>query len=202
MLYNLLILGAASAVALERRQIRRYPRVKAKIPLYIELPDGNGISAYTSDFSFRGLSVTLKENTRADWDEILRDCRQVCAVFDRYGSVYSFKCEVKRTQGKFLGLSPCFEGLDDERDFVRCTFAAADRWIHDEDNLTRDSLFNGVHMLVSLGLNGYLKMLRNAPRAMRIIPRAVLGALLFVFSFIPSPVDTDKAVRPEENHEL
>ena len=191
-LYNLLVLGAASAVALERRQVRRTPRVKASIPVSIELPDGSLVCGATADFSFGGLGVLCKEGN-AGWEEILGSARHVRAVFDRSGSVFSFDCEVRRAQGRFLGLEPRLEGPSSERDYVRCTFAAADRWIHDEDSLAPDNAFKGAHMLVRLGLNGYSKMLESVPGIPRALLRAVLWILSFAFSFIPSPVDAARA---------
>lgn len=195
-LYNLLVLGAASAVALERRQIRRTPRVKAAIPVSIELPDGRLVAATTTDFSFGGLGVALGEGAPS-WERILGQTPSVRAVFDRSGSVFSFKCGVRRTCGRFLGLEPQFDGTAAERDYVRCTFAAADRWIHDEDNLAPDSALKGAHMLISLGFNGYRKMLESVPGIPRAMLRAVLFILSFAFSFIPSPIDASKSAALE-----
>jgi cellulose synthase (UDP-forming) len=195
-LYNLLVLGAAAAVALERRQVRRTPRVKAAIPVSIELPDGSTVAAATSDFSFGGLGVISKEGGPG-WEELLPAGRQVRAVFDRSGSVFSFPCDVRRARGRFLGLEPRFDGPSAERDYVRCTFAAADRWIHDEDSLVQDNAFRGAHMLVALGLNGYRKMLQSGPVIPRSMLRALLWILSFAFSFIPSPVDAAGAAPSE-----
>ncbi len=190
-LYNLLVLGAASAVALERRQVRRTPRVKASIPVSIELPDGSLLAATTTDFSFGGLGVQLPEGAPS-WEAILDGATGVRAVFDRSGSVFSFNCGIRRASGRFLGLEPRLVSPSSERDYVRCTFAAADRWIHDEDQLAPDSALKGAHTLIKLGFNGYRKMLESAPGIPRTLLRAVLFILSFAFSFVPSPIDAAK----------
>ncbi|MDD7021213.1 MAG: hypothetical protein PUI29_01390 [Aeromonadales bacterium] len=113
-------------------------------------------------------------------------------MFDRSGSVFSFNCGIRRASGRFLGLEPRLVSPSSERDYVRCTFAAADRWIHDEDQLAPDSALKGAHTLIKLGFNGYRKMLESAPGIPRTLLRAVLFILSFAFSFVPSPIDAAK----------
>ncbi len=53
-LYNLIITSAAVAVASETRQVRSEPRVRAELPVRIELSDGTEVYGMTQDFSQRG----------------------------------------------------------------------------------------------------------------------------------------------------
>lgn len=188
--YNLLVLGAAAAVALESKQVRANPRVQAAIPATLELTDGHQLAVTVENFSQHGLGVRLPVSAESfDWNELLHQEEKVFINIRRDNLTYRFSCTVRRILREQVGLAVHLHSLQENIEYVRCTFATADRWTHDEENLMQDSLLHGIHMLVTLGLNGYLKMIRSAPFGLRTALSAVVKVLMFAFSLLPQPLD-------------
>jgi cellulose synthase (UDP-forming) len=70
-LFNIVILGVAAAVALEQKQRRSSVRIEAKVPVTVTLPGGKRIETATIDMSIGGASITIPSNSRfASGDEI------------------------------------------------------------------------------------------------------------------------------------
>ena len=57
--FNMVILGVAAAVAHEQKQRRASVRIEAKIPVRIDLPDGTQIPAISVNMSVGGASITV-----------------------------------------------------------------------------------------------------------------------------------------------
>ena len=102
---------------------------------------------------------------------------------------YKFNASVKFANQNKLGVAVKLVTLQENIEYIRCTFACADRWAHSFEGLKQDTLFHGIHTLVKFGLNGYIKMLKNAPFVFKQLLWIVVSALLFTFSMLPVPLD-------------
>ncbi len=60
--HNLTILLAALSVAWEQRQVRRFPRVDAALPMMLRAPDGKTFRGTTSDLSLGGMCARMAKN--------------------------------------------------------------------------------------------------------------------------------------------
>ena len=192
--YNLLVLGAASAVALETKQVRASPRVTCAMDAILEINDGKAVKVVITDFSQKGLALELPElkiNGKY-FSDLFYDDQVVYINICKDQINYRFKAQVRFSKGKRLGVILNFENHQKEIEFVRCTFASADRWTHSFENLTQDTLAHGIHTLIVFGLNGYLKMLKNAPHIFREILWVVIKCLMFAFSLLPQPLDINE----------
>ncbi|MGN0902482.1 MAG: UDP-forming cellulose synthase catalytic subunit, partial [Succinivibrio sp.] len=148
--YNLLVLGAASAVALEAKQVRTSPRVRCAIDARLELKDNESVDVVIRDFSKEGLGVELPENSQnSNLFEILNEGDCVYVNMDADSRTYRFKAHVRFASSKKLGLALELKGREQNIEYIRCTFACADRWSHSFENMTSDSLIHGIHTLIT-----------------------------------------------------
>ena len=194
--YNLLVLGAAAAVALETKQVRASPRVPCAIDVVLEYSSGNAINAVVKDFSKNGLALELPNFRTKDkmLSDLFYENRTVYITFTKDEINYRFKAQVRFSQNQKIGVRLCLENKQQEIEYIRCTFASAERWTHSFDNLTQDSLAHGIHTLIVFGLNGYLKMLKNAPHVFRELLWVVIKCLMFGFSLLPHPLDMNSKI--------
>ena len=70
-----------------------------------------------------------------------------------------------------------------------CTPSWMEDFFNVPSSLFTHYLLHGIHTLVKFGLNGYLKMLTNAPFLFKQALWVVVNSLLFVFSLLPVPLD-------------
>lgn len=187
--YNLLVLGAAAAVALEARQLRSSPRIKCAMGARLEVSGVESFDVEVCDFSKDGLGikVVLDDLGNTKLTELLKKGQIVRVCFDDDAASRHFLGEVQVSERGRIGLTLHFENLEEQIDYVRCTFARADRFAHSFENLTQDTLFNGIRTLFVLGLKGYSKMVDYAPHGFRGAVKSILWCLLFVFSLLPQP---------------
>src|SRR5690606_30385292 len=101
-LYNLLILGAAVAVAVEAKQIRRDHRVEVSMPVAIRLRSGHLLQAEMKDFSLSGLRVRLGEQDSERLNVQVNQKLEV--VLSRGQQSYVFPATIAFTGNGVLGL--------------------------------------------------------------------------------------------------
>lgn len=120
--YNLMILAATLAVALEARQVRRHWRVRLVLPGMIRFPSGRTVTCDTEDFSEGGLAFNLPVKT-----EVTQGSTVGVTLF-RGDREFSFPGMVVFNEGTVMRVS--FEGLslNNYRELVAATFSRADAW--------------------------------------------------------------------------
>lgn len=188
--YNLLILGASTAVALEAKQVRTAPRVTCNIPTIIELSDGSMLSATINNFSKKGVGLTLPSlDKRKNWNDNLVIDSLLYLNIRQDEINYRFKFQVKRLFERQLGVEMILQNLQENIEFIRCTFARANRWVETNNDLKEDSIMNGAQMLIRIGFKGYIKMLDNTPFIFRWLFSITLRCTIFFFSLLPHPMD-------------
>lgn len=195
--YNLLILGAASAVALERRQVRTSPRVNCSMPGKIEFETKDGtnlIDVEITDFSKDGLGIRLPEYSSSSLkiNDLLDIGKKVYIHINNNNINYRFECSIRFSSSQKLGLLLNLKTLKENIEYIRTTFACADRWSHSFEDLKQDSLLHGIHTLITFGLNGYFKMLNNVPVGIKQVLQFIISTLILFFSLLPQPLDLSK----------
>ena len=121
-LYNLIICSAAVAVASETRQVRAEPRVFARLPVTLHLPDGRSVACETNDFSQRGMGVALPQGVAIAHGESLH----VSLARGKDECVLPAKVVFSREQT--LGLSFIDLNMRQQFELTRMTFSRADTW--------------------------------------------------------------------------
>ncbi len=192
--YNLLILGAASAVALERRQVRASPRVECNMKARIEISKGVVIRAIVTDFSKEGLGVEIfpYELEGKRLSDLFYENQKLYIILTEDHVNYRFETKVRFASNRKLGLKLNLHTLQENIEYIRTTFASADRWSHSFEGLHPDGLMHGIHTLVKFGLEGYLKMLKSAPHVFKEFLWVMVRVMLLAFSLLPQPLDLSK----------
>lgn len=120
--YNLMLLAAALAVALETRQVRRNWRVTRAIPAMIRLPSGHTMACQTEDFSEGGLALTLPTEIELDKGKTI-----TISLF-RGNREYTLPALVVFNAGLSVRVRFDDMSLDDYRALVAATFSRSDAW--------------------------------------------------------------------------
>lgn len=122
-LYNLVMITATIAVALETRQIRKGWRVEKEIPAEIILPSGQRVGCRTRDYSEGGISLIIPESSQIKPDEA------ITLLLFRGEIEYDFPGIVVGLNGKLLRLRFNNLSLEQERNLVATTLSRADSWL-------------------------------------------------------------------------
>ncbi|MGL4315105.1 MAG: UDP-forming cellulose synthase catalytic subunit [Pseudomonas sp.] len=187
-IYNLLLIGAALAVAAEVRQVRRFHRVPTWLPAALRLADGHLYPGLLNDYSDGGAGVEL-ETAR----ELAPDT-DVMLLLTRAGREFVFPGRVMRTVGRQVGISLVDLNLQQRIDFVQCTFARADNWLNWSDNHVPDRPLRSFFDVLVLGATGYYRVIEFAPAWLRWPLLPLISASRWLLSFLPRmprPIPSD-----------
>lgn len=172
--YNLLILGCAVGVATETRQMRSTHRVITRMTAGLYLPGGFAQQCEILDFSLGGMgirfdpSVELKLHDRVQI--ALRHGDQELVVPARIASL----------RGDVMGVQLEPLSLEQEAQYVQCTFARADAWVDWMKDKQADHPMQGLREIVTLGVHGYVSLFESLSHMLP--SRQLLNRLLPTFS--------------------
>ncbi len=166
-LYNLLIIGAAIAVALEVRQVRASHRVQTSMPASLRLADGHAYAVTVTDFSSGGAGFRFAS------DRALKPGSQVDLVLGHGQREFAFSARVYHV-GRHGSHGLRFEPMTHAQaeTFVQCTFGRADAWLDWRGGQRSDRVVHDLLGVLQVGAHGYGGLLRSLPRM------AGLGRLL------------------------
>lgn len=182
-LYNLVVLGASMAVAVESIQARKYPRVAVSIPVSVVARGGYQLRGRLTDYSQKGASVKL-DSAMSQADFKVGDT--IHLVFDYNGLKRAFPAIIRRVgRDAMLGLEMAEMSWQDERDFNRCTFCRTDTWSLENRNGSDVSLWAGFMTLCRLGVLGYRSMIDFSPKRLKGFFTMLAAGLNWLISFWP-----------------
>ena len=130
--YNVIILGAAVAVAAEAKQVRSSHRIKANFPAAIRLANGRTIKVKITDYSNNGVGLETEHN------HLCRVNDKVELLMSRGLKQFSFPTYICNTRDKQLGLTLRDLDLEKQKAFIQCTFSRADAWLDWQENFKHD----------------------------------------------------------------
>ena len=177
--YNLLIIGAAVAVAAEVRQVRNTHRVLTRLPGAIRLNDGHSYPCELVDYSDGGVGLQLSQPQQ------LPVGTPVSLILQRGNREFVFNGILTRSRDMFMGLS--FAQLPPEQKiaFVQCTFGRADAWLDHNSGFEADKPIQSLKEILALGVKGYYRLYEYLPEWVRVIARPFLRVLQWLGSFLP-----------------
>jgi cellulose synthase (UDP-forming) len=159
--FNLLMLGAAIGVAHERRQMRIFHRVSARLPVMLQMPDGHTQRCSTTNYSLNGLGLELAEPLDVPSGTAVQ-------VTLESGNVeYAFRARVTAQRNAYVGVQFLDTGLEQQQRLIQCTFGHADAWSDWHQQYAPDLPLRGLREIVTLGLRGYLSLGESAIRELR-----------------------------------
>ncbi len=155
-LFNLILLGAVLGVAAETRQVRAAPRVPKNIAAVLHLPDGSRVACRTDDFSLRGLGLQTEVPAAVQRGDRLR------LSLSADDGDHEFPFEVALVNGNHVGLLLGTMTIQEERNFIRCTFGSAEAWNDWDRNVVTDHPLASFVEVFSFGATGYVRLLESA----------------------------------------
>jgi len=177
--YNLIVLGGAVAVAAESRQVRHSHRVAASMPVHVVAANGKAFAATLMDYSDSGVALTLKGHASFMLGE------RVTLQLPRGARQFTFPAVVVRRTDTALGLYLSDLTVQQQIDFVQCTFARSDAWITAGQQFALDRPMSSFGDVVKLSLVGYKRLATYMPFPFSWVLKGLANAFLWLGSFIP-----------------
>ncbi|GAB3379046.1 UDP-forming cellulose synthase catalytic subunit [Spongiibacter taiwanensis] len=180
--YNLLILGAAVAVAGEMKQQRSAPRVEVDIPVSLRLSSGRIYQASLRDFSLGGMRIELPEAG------MIGDETSLQVMLQRANHSFLFKTSVVFRSGKIVGLRLQEQSKQALVDYVQCTFARADNWVTWQRGYEEDRPGVSFGQVSEAGINGFKRLLNLGPWPLPQLTNLIVKTLAWFGSLRPHKV--------------
>lgn len=189
-IYNLLIIGGAVAVAAEVRQVRQNHRVQVRLPAALRLPDGRLYRAELTDYSSGGVGIELPLELGLQRD------LPVWLLLRRGAREFAFQGRLSRCAGRHVGVR--FDDLSPRQqiDLVQCTFARADAWLNWNSRYLEERPLRNFVDVLRLGGSGYARLLEHLPPALRPGILALRRLLRWLGSFLPRAIVLSPSLRP------
>lgn len=155
--YNMMLLGAAAAVAREVKQVRSAPRVEVDIPATILLDSGHRIRGSLRDFSLGGLRISVDNISSLGGETRMQ------VLLERGGERFAFPVEKVFANAQMAGFR--LDRLNNEQliNYVQCTFARGDLWVRWKDNYRADRPGMSFTQIFSAAIKGYQRMISMGP---------------------------------------
>ena len=178
-IYNLLIIGAAVAVAAEVRQVRHTHRVQTRLPGAIKLANGHSYPCELVDYSDGGVGLQVSQVLQ------LSVGTPVSLILQRGTREFVFPGILTRTNELFMGLS--FAQLPPEQkiEFVQCTFGRADAWLDHNSGFEADKPIQSLKEILALGVKGYYRLYEYLPEWIRQIAHPIVSVFQWLGSYLP-----------------
>jgi cellulose synthase (UDP-forming) len=177
--YNLLIIGAAVAIAAEVRQVRQTHRVQSRLPAAVRLDNGRFYSGMLVDYSEGGAGLQVDVPLSLPVDS------RVSLLLQRGQREFLFPGVVCRSHKNFVGIS--FTQLTGQQkiDFVQCTFARADAWLNWGEDFAQDRPLHSFLDILKLGAKGYYRLYEYLPAWTHVVIGPFQRLLAWLGSYLP-----------------
>ncbi|MCM0149979.1 UDP-forming cellulose synthase catalytic subunit [Photobacterium galatheae] len=182
-LYNLLILGAAVAVAVEAKQVRRDHRVEVSMPVAIRLHSGHLLQAVLKDFSLGGMRIQLADDDKGQLEALA--AQKLAIVLSRGNQSFVFPAVIAFAREGMLGLQLDQLSTQQRIDYVQCTFARADTWSKWQQSYASDKPLSSMQAVLQVGLDGYRRLIRHGPKVLATVVQLVLSVIDVIGSLRP-----------------
>jgi cellulose synthase (UDP-forming) len=166
-LFNVVVLGVATAVAHEAQQRRATVRIQTTIPAIIRLSDGTEIAGETVDISAGGVAIRLLETITAAPGEIVR------VLFPLRTGDASLPGSVARKEGDTLRLRFDAMTLPEQETLTMVLYSQADAWLGWGESREADQPLRSLWRIVKLSWVGLVQAARIALPRTKIPPPAV-----------------------------
>ena len=172
-LFNMIILGVAAAVANEQQQRRSSVRIPARIKVLLHRPNASTAAATSLDLSVGGASLTCER------EEEFSNGEHVYVSFPMQTGEARVAAKVVGRRGTELRLK--FDAfLISEQETLACAiYSRADSWISARSHIKPDRPLLSLARVIRLSFTGFSQVLRGSmPRKKRKLPVPVTIALL------------------------
>jgi cellulose synthase (UDP-forming) len=167
-IFNMVILGVAAAVAYEQKQRRTSVRVEAKLPVAVRMADGRQFSGMTTDMSVGGASIQFPHGAQFVSGERFR------LSFPEQTGAAEIDVRAVDRKGEETRVAFVTPTIADQEIVARALYSRADAWLHNIDKIEVDRPLVSLARVVRLSFYGIYQILR---------------------SLLPSPEDKPKRVK-------
>ena len=147
-LFNMVIVGTANAVAFEARQLRSDVRIGSNKPVEVRLPDGRSLFGVSVDMSLGGAMLELEESL-----PIAANSR-IQVIYPQRNGEASFSARALTIEGKNLRLRYEPLSVEDEELLTLVLYADADAWLGRGEERQPDQPLRSFLRLVRLSVRG------------------------------------------------
>ncbi len=154
-LFNMVILGVAAAVANEQKQRRETVRIEVRIPVRIDLADGRKIDGMSVDMSVGGASIRLSEEANFAKGDTFR------LAFPEQAGNAEIGAEVIGIYGRELRLAFALPNIMEQEVLTRALYSRADAWIGSLENKETDRPLVSLGRVVRLSFTGIYEVLKS-----------------------------------------
>lgn len=153
-LFNLVIVGAATSVALEARQLRGHVRIDLRIPVEMQIAGKESVFGTTLDLSLGGASLHLEEPLDLPAGTAVR------IVYPLRNHHAEFPSTVVSTEGLKLQIQYESLSLEDEELLTLVLFSGADTWLSRSESRQPDRPLRSFARLARLSVRGVVYALQ------------------------------------------
>ncbi len=157
--YNLLIIGAAIAIAQESKQVRKEHRVGTAFSAQMKIPGGYRVETEMIDFSLSG--VKLKWNIESELGHQLTSGDKVMLILQKGQQRCSFDANVIAVDASSCRLQFETMSLAKQVEYVQCTFARSDIWSRWQNEYKHDKPLDSLLQIFNAGGVGYYQLVKN-----------------------------------------
>jgi cellulose synthase (UDP-forming) len=154
-IFNMIILGVAAAVAYEQKQRRTSVRVEAKLPVSLRMPDGRRFNGMTTDMSVGGASVQFQHGVQLSSGE-----RFYLSFPEQTGAAEIDVRAVDR-KGEETRVAFITPRIADQEIVARALYSRADAWLQNVDKIEVDRPIVSLARVVRLSFYGIYQILRS-----------------------------------------
>ena len=147
-LFNLVILGTANAVAIESKQVREDVRIGVHLPVEIRMPDGRSVFGESMDVSLGGAALVLEEPLNLPPGSALR------VIYPLRKQQAAFPATVVGVAGKNLRLKYEELTIEEEELLTLVLYSRADTWLSRSERRQNDRPLRSFARLVQLSVRG------------------------------------------------
>ena len=147
-LFNMVIIGSANAVAFESRQLRADVRIDQHIPTEVRLPEGQMVFGQSSDISLGGAALTLEAPCP------LSPGSMVEVIYPLRDRQASFRATVVSAVGPNLRLKYERLSVEEEELMTLLLYSRADAWLTQSEKREVDRPFRSFAHLMALSVKG------------------------------------------------
>jgi cellulose synthase (UDP-forming) len=153
--FNIVVLGVATAVAHEAQQRRTTVRIRTTIPAIVRLADGTQIAGETEDISAGGVAIRLLETADIQLDERMR------VSFPLRAGDASLPSSVTRVDGKVLRLKFDAMTLPEQETLTMVLYSQADAWLGWGESREADQPLRSLWRICKLSSTGLAQAVRG-----------------------------------------
>jgi cellulose synthase (UDP-forming) len=154
-LFNMVILGVAAAVANEQKQRRTSVRIPAKLAVRLDLPDGRQLSGVTTDMSVGGVSLTCVSSAELENGVALH------ISFPHQTGDAHVGANIVGKNGDELRLRFHAATIAEQETLTCALYSRADSWIRSRDGIEEDQPLLSLARVIKLSFTGFDQVIRG-----------------------------------------